>query len=89
LPTGAAACGCNAATDCPVGYACNSSNQCTTNCAGGLTCNGGCCQAIAGLALTFACVPGTAVNACGSTGTGCADCRQFPMMTCTSQGTCQ
>ena len=39
-----ATCGCLQAGDCPSGQACDpASHECSSSCAGGLTCNGGCC----------------------------------------------
>src|SRR5262249_9178128 len=43
---GGGGCGCNVATDCPVGQACNSTTHlCSSGCgAGASACNGGCCD---------------------------------------------
>ncbi len=64
----AAICGCNAAADCPVDRACNTTtHQCTDQCNGNQPCNGGCCN-------NGVCNPGTANNACGNNGGACAAC---------------
>ncbi|MCC6808369.1 MAG: hypothetical protein IT381_13175 [Deltaproteobacteria bacterium] len=62
-------CGCAASDDCPLGQACNqATHQCSSSCAGGLVCNGGCCD------LTDHCVGGTGAAACGSAGALCKSC---------------
>jgi hypothetical protein len=69
------ACGCQSATDCPVGTACDPrTSRCGTACIipdAGVewVCNGGCCDAT----LTGSCQPGTSDSACG-TGAFCMDC---------------
>src|SRR5215472_2050193 len=59
---------CTTSANCPMGEACNpSTHQCSTSCAGGLTCHGGCCAG-------NMCQPGTAPNQCGSGGGACTMC---------------
>jgi hypothetical protein len=81
-------CGCNVATDCPVGSACNGIHQCTTSCGAGFSeCNGGCCLQVAGVPQT--CQPGNTQFACGlpTVNNGvCANCGNF--MCNAATGTC-
>jgi hypothetical protein len=72
-------CGCQFASDCPMGYACDTtSSTCTNRCGlAGITtvCNGGCCGPNpSGSGLV--CVVGTDAHACGETGGLCSDCAQ-------------
>ncbi len=62
------ACGCVTSADCPAGSACDPvTATCSTSCAGGLLCNGGCCDGMK-------CLPGTDASACGADGGGCVAC---------------
>jgi hypothetical protein len=89
-------CGCYAATDCPVGYACDLSvNLCTTTCADPpnptlyTACNGGCCNPIVGAAAaTAACVAGNTSSACGNSGGACNTCKP-PAACYAPTGNCQ
>jgi hypothetical protein len=73
--------GCNMSTDCPQQQACDpGTHTCSSSCAGGLQCNGGCCQ------NGQTCVPGDQNTACGNTGAGCSDCTQTFQMC--SNGIC-
>ena len=62
-------CGCNAAADCPVGRACDTTTHlCTTTCDPATQpCNGGCCA-------TGSCQLGNTIGQCGHTGTQCLQC---------------
>jgi hypothetical protein len=62
-------CGCNAAADCPVGRACDSTTHlCTTTCDPTTQpCNGGCCA-------TGSCQLGNQIGQCGNDGTQCLQC---------------
>lgn len=68
--TASAACGCNAASDCPIGEACNTrTHSCSNSCGSATTgCNQGCCSS-SGL-----CVAGSTNAQCGSGGSACQDC---------------
>jgi hypothetical protein len=60
--------GCAESQSCPAGQACNpATHACTTSCAGGLTCQGGCCNGAS-------CVVGNSPHECGATGGACVDC---------------
>lgn len=68
LPSGT--CGCNVATDCPSGRACDATTHvCATSCSATQQCNGGCCSA----AASGTCVAGASSTACGASGI-CTDC---------------
>jgi hypothetical protein len=74
--------GCTQATDCPRGQACDpTTGQCSTSCAGALSCNGGCCDGTA-------CVGGDRQDRCGNNGAACTVCGGLTptcaMGTCTS-----
>ncbi len=78
-------CGCNAASDCAAGQACDTSTHtCGTACGGtsDTACNGGCCDPTAGQ-----CVVGTANGACGATGAACVGC-SGGTPTCGAGGSC-
>ncbi len=67
--------GCNLATDCPLGQACNTvTHACSTDCAapGTTGCNGGCCNLVT--ISMGSCVAGTADAQCGNDGGICDDC---------------
>ena len=66
----AGTCGCNGASDCATGTACNTTTHfCETTCgdASHTTCNGGCCAGAT-------CRPGTANGTCGNSGGACVVC---------------
>src|SRR5580658_4680844 len=59
---------CSASSQCPAGFACNTSTgQCTTTCSASQTCNGGCCS-------SGTCVNGESATACGGNGAACSSC---------------
>jgi hypothetical protein len=67
---------CTGPADCPKGEACDTmTGLCSTSCAKGQLCNGGCCQLVG--TTGGACVTGTLSMACGSTGALCDDCDGF------------
>lgn len=60
--------GCQGPADCPPGEACNpTTGICSTSCAGGLVCHGGCCDG-------QHCTSGDVAGACGRNGTACVAC---------------
>jgi hypothetical protein len=66
-------CGCNSASDCPGGTACDTTtNKCTNQCSATQPCNGGCCS-------SGQCVAGTTLGVCGDSGGLCADCNTSSM----------
>jgi hypothetical protein len=83
-----AACGCNAAADCPANTACNTmTHACEATC-GDMNhsiCNGGCCNIPKGM-MTGTCVAGSQNGACGTDGKACAAC-SGGLPTCTA-GAC-
>jgi hypothetical protein len=63
-------CGCNTASDCSTGYACNTTTHaCTLDCSATSPCNGGCCDT-----ATSKCTGGYQTATCGKTGGACTSC---------------